>query len=365
MAGSTRSAGRLLSAGYVVYSTAGRGILGKGQAMTTESKPKAGRDGRQIVAETLGKVVLGEPLSHGNLDIIPLFIGNGHALPYLLLRDAIEAGVLQITEVSEGGNVPRLKVVNTSDHPVLILAGDELIGAKQNRIVNISIIVAKHTEMPVPVSCVERGRWAYRTKCFAAGRKANFRLRREMTRDVRSGARVRGEYHSDQGKVWDEVDKLHSELKSKSSTGAMGDSYDNMEADLSAFKERLTCPDDATGFAAFINGELVALELFNHPEVLKKVWTSHVESYAIDALRQEPAKKPGRQPGEMVEECSRQIADALEEPRPSVGRGYDIGVERPGLVGSALVDEGRLVHLQAFLGSDPEGQASPDEISCC
>jgi len=354
MAGSTRSAGRLLSAGYVVYSTAGRGILGKGQAMTTESKPKAGRDGRQIVAETLGKVVLGEPLSHGNLDIIPLFIGNGHALPYLLLRDAIEAGVLQITEVSEGGNVPRLKVVNTSDHPVLILAGDELVGAKQNRIVNISIIVAKHTEMPVPVSCVERGRWAYRTKCFAAGRKANFRLRREMTRDVRSGARVRGEYHSDQGKVWDEVDKLHSELKSKSSTGAMGDSYDNMEADLSAFKERLTCPDDATGFAAFINGRLVAVELFEHPDIVKNVWGSHVESYAIDALRMRHQKPSRRALSQQVTECSPRIPAAAEEPRPSVGLGYDIGVEQPELVGCALVNQDRLVHLQAFLDTDTE-----------
>ena len=59
----------------------------------------------------------------------------------------------------KGGSVPDLLVENRGDVRVLFLEGEELIGAKQNRILNTSVLVAAHTKVKIPVSCVERGRW--------------------------------------------------------------------------------------------------------------------------------------------------------------------------------------------------------------
>ncbi len=327
--------------------------------MTDKSDEQMGLEqSRNVLLKTLESVELGEMQSFENLDIIPLHVGNGHALPYLLLSDAIEAGVLEVTEVDESGDVPHLKVINKADKPVLILAGDELIGAKQNRIVNITIIVPAAADLVMPVSCVERGRWNYRSRTFAAGRKASFLLRREATRGVRQNVRERGEYASDQGGVWSEVDKLNISMGARSPTDAMSAGFDKAAEKLARFKDRLTYPDKAAGLAVFINGLLVGLELFEHPDILRKVWDSHVESYAIDAITLKKKSRPDSVPAEAVRDCSRRITESLEDPSKSPGEGYDVGVEEADLVGAALVNNGRVVHLQAFQMTPSEDDES-------
>ncbi len=64
------------------------------------------------------------------------------------------------------GSVPDLRVINRAEKMVLILDGEELVGAKQNRIVNTTILVAAQSTLVIPVSCVEQGRWSYRTLSF-------------------------------------------------------------------------------------------------------------------------------------------------------------------------------------------------------
>ena len=53
---------------------------------------------------------------------------------------------------------------------------EELVGAKQNRIINATSLIANQTENTIPVSCVEQGRWAYLSEKFALGEKV---MRRE------------------------------------------------------------------------------------------------------------------------------------------------------------------------------------------
>jgi hypothetical protein len=48
----------------------------------------------------------------------------------------------RVTEVSEAGSVPFLQVANGADRPLLLLDGEELLGAKQNRILNTTVLVA-------------------------------------------------------------------------------------------------------------------------------------------------------------------------------------------------------------------------------
>ena len=77
--------------------------------------------------------------------------------PYLLLGTAIEAGQAVVEEVNESGSVPNLVVTNKADRPLLISEGEILVGAKQNRVVNVTVLVAAGVKFLMPVSCVEAG----------------------------------------------------------------------------------------------------------------------------------------------------------------------------------------------------------------
>ena len=101
----------------------------------------------------------GAPVS-GPLTLIPL-VGGRAAPPYLTAAEALAAGTLSIGEVG-GGSVPQLVLKNAGTLPVLLLDGEHLEGAMQNRVLNATVLAAPEHETVIPVSCVEQGRWGYR-----------------------------------------------------------------------------------------------------------------------------------------------------------------------------------------------------------
>jgi ARG and Rhodanese-Phosphatase-superfamily-associated Protein domain len=65
------------------------------------------------------------------------------------------------------------------------MEGEEVVGAKQNRTINLSILVPAQAEVIAPVTCVEAGRWHARSAQFPSSSR---------TRDIsRRGART-GDY---------------------------------------------------------------------------------------------------------------------------------------------------------------------------
>jgi len=139
------------------------------------------------------------------------------------------------TEVSEAGSVPFLRVANGADRPLLLLDGEELIGAKQNRILNTTVLVAAHAEVTIPVSCVEQGRWGYRGRQFRPGDASLYAsLRARKAAWVSQSIRAGREHIADQGGVWAHLACRASELEVDSPTGAMRDLYARHEADMEA-----------------------------------------------------------------------------------------------------------------------------------
>ena len=123
---------------------------------------------------------------HQNLIIFPLLAPDEIEPEYLILEQALDEDLIQITELDTQGSVPELKLNNLGKKSVLIIEGEELVGAKQNRIVNSSFLIAGKTEVVIPVSCVEQGRWSYRSETFASGKKImHASLRREHQEDVK------------------------------------------------------------------------------------------------------------------------------------------------------------------------------------
>ncbi|MCS7008268.1 MAG: hypothetical protein NZL88_12005, partial [Gaiellaceae bacterium] len=112
-------------------------------------------------------VQLGEPLEHRGIVIWPLFPRRDPVAEYVTLDEALPRG-LQIREVNDAGSVPELVVENPLPERVLLYDGEELLGAKQNRILNVTVLVEARSRLTIPVSCVEEGRWASRSRLFAA-----------------------------------------------------------------------------------------------------------------------------------------------------------------------------------------------------
>lgn len=113
-------------------------------------------------------VRVGEPARCEALSIFPLFDGALAPVEYVLSDEGIGSGAVCVEEVSEAGSVPDRLVENKGNIRVLFLEGEELIGAKQNRILNTSVLIAAGTKIKIPVSCVEQGRWRYRSRHFGS-----------------------------------------------------------------------------------------------------------------------------------------------------------------------------------------------------
>src|SRR5687768_5785389 len=129
---------------------------------------------------------LGDPVEHRGVVVTPLFPRTDPRAHYLALEDALERG-LRIEEVDASGSVPELRVVNPLSEQVLLYDGEELVGAKQNRILNVSVLVGGKTELPIPVSCVEEGRWHRMTATFFPAQHASSPgLRRRKAESLRN-----------------------------------------------------------------------------------------------------------------------------------------------------------------------------------
>jgi hypothetical protein len=235
---------------------------------------------------TLPEVRVGDPIRHEALTVFPLFSAPGEVIEYLLSDEAIDAGSVTVEEVSEGGSVPNLLVSNTGDWRVLFLEGEELKGAKQNRVLNTSVLVAARSKTSIPVSCVEQGRWRYRTKQFSSGGShSSSKLRSQIKGAVSRSLKAGRGHASDQGAVWGEVSRQMGALGASSGTAAMADTYDCHQDRLGEFREQLKYVEGASGIAVAVGPQVVAVDVFDRPSTCRKVWDRLLSGVVMDALQ--------------------------------------------------------------------------------
>lgn len=271
---------------------------------------------------TLPEVRVGDPIRHEAMTVFPLFSPEGGGVDYLLADEAIAAGTVTVEEVSEGGSVPTLLVVNAGASRVLFLEGEELRGAKQNRVLNTSVLVAADSRTPIPVSCVEQGRWRYRSKHFASeGSHSSSKLRHLLKRSVGESLKAGYGHESDQGAVWGEVSRQMAALGSTSETGAMSDTYERNQDRLKEFRERLKYVDGASGVAVAVGSRVVAVDVFDRPSTCGKVWDRLLSGVVMDALEAGPTAEAAGSAD--VDALLSRLRAAAWEPAPAVGEGQE------------------------------------------
>jgi hypothetical protein len=289
-----------------------------------------------------------QPQEAGGLQVFGLRWDHPDGLTYRTLDEALAARELHVTEISTGGSVPLLKAVNRSDGMVLLMAGEQLIGAKQNRVLNTSLMLAGRSELPIPVSCVEAGRWGYRSSKFdSAGTMSHGALRKLMARHISESYSREGRPASDQGAVWREVARKLTALDAFSPSQALQQTYEDYQNRLAALLAQLPVPPACSGVAFALGGRIAGADLFEKPTTLAKLWPKLVRAYALDALELGAVPAPPVR-AEQVQQWLRSAAQGQAQSFKSPGLGSHVRLRGPRVVGACLLVDDQPVHLEVF-----------------
>ena len=308
-----------------------------------------------VMEEYISNLDLGPVKEYGKMAVIPLF---SHEIgpDYLTLKEAMEEDLLIMTEVDESAVVGELKVKNLADVPVLLLDGEEIMGAKQNRVLNSSILIASGSEILIPVSCTEQGRWSYRSKKFKDSDViAAHRIRRTKSDTVRNNLKNEGKFRSNQYAVWNEINEIFCDSGVSSKTHAMKDIYKARRKNLHQYKEAFPCHENQKGLIVLINNEIAGFEIISSEKAYKLLHDKLIKSYALDAITQEADKKLNKnklKEAKLFLEISKKSKETLHK---SVGYGCDHRFEGDSLIGSSLIYQDQMIH-SAFFKLDAEDE---------
>jgi hypothetical protein len=302
-----------------------------------------------IIKNFLEQLKVGRKQSHKNLALYPLLSTYAIGLDYLLLDEALSENMIEVVEVSEGGSVPELKVVNRAARMVLILDGEELVGAKQNRIVNTTILVDLKSTLVIPVSCVEHGRWSYNTSKFhTQNRMMSSNLRNIKCEHVNYSVRSTGEFRSDQGAIWEGIADKAARREVHSPSGAMAAIYDKERPSLDEYIKDFHLIDSQVGAVFMINGKVAGMDAFGRPDTFSKVFKKLLESYVLDAIDWYEEGKEYKALKSEVTKFRKATDVAGSEGQAGVGLGMDFRIESKRVTGFGLVLNEKMLHVCVF-----------------
>lgn len=277
---------------------------------------------------------LGEPRSHRGLTIVPLFPREEPRLEYLGLDEAVARGPT-VTETHEAGEVERLLVHNPLDELVLLYEGEELVGAKQNRIVRRTALLGKKAVTPIPVSCVERGRWSYRSEGFAPAPRAAYPELRRAQAAAAPGAA--------QQAVWANVDAMSARMRAHSPTSAAEQLYVDHAPTLEEYAEAMPRAAGQSGALVGVGGAVSLLDYVGRPEVFAGLYAKLLRGYALEALE--------RPKGELADRDIARFVRTLAAAEAELAEPVAVGAEarlRGGVFGTELSAFGEVVSLTAY-----------------
>ena len=300
----------------------------------------------KVLDNFIENLYTGEPVTVGQLKVTPVFIREERALPFLEFEEALARELVEVTEVSEGGSVPNLFVNNKADRDVIIVDGELLVGAKQNRVVNTTIVIPARTQVEIPVTCVEQGRWGYNSRNFSSGGSHSYSsLRSIKHQSVTASLRETGEYRSDQGSIWGDIRAKMSRMRSASPTMSMSDMYESSVSreDEAMLEGEVKPQEHQVGYFAYVREGFAGGDVFGSSELCRAKLSKLLRGHYMDSL------DGGLEfPRITVEQVVEQLRGANPEQFASVGRGTELRFEAAAVQAACkLVDE-TIPHLAVF-----------------
>ncbi len=295
---------------------------------------------------TLERAAVGRPITRLGVSFFPVYLPDNH-LPEIATGQTSD---LTIEELDDS-TVPFLKAKNTADLPVLIPEGEQLVGGLQDRVLNISVLVAASVNLNIPVSCIEMGRWGSR-RGFERGRSyAPRRTRRAKNISVAQSVRRGGSLRSDQAAVWNSVDEELARVGVASPTSAIRDADQHLGADQRRAEtiEHLAQIGPLPGQCGILvthGRRVIAMDIFGNDQLLVPHWDGLIRSYLM-----EKPSSGGYPSATRALWALGRFSRAPAVGKSGVGLGVELHVETKRLVGQALTLNGAVVHASAFMTS--------------
>lgn len=296
-----------------------------------------------------------------NLSVAQFSVLPGNNLDILTSTFALKNKMIEVTEVSEGGNVNELLVLNHSDKLVFMMDGDILDGAKQNRVLNSSILLAPQSKTKIPVSCVESGRWGYKSKDFKpTDYVAPAQLRANKSSKVAFSLGMKMGHRSDQSEVWRDVDMFSGSLGVTSASSNLSDVFDGSQNSYQKFLDSFTHQAGANGVLFFVNRKPLAMDVFNREDTLQEYFPKLLKGIAMDVHGME--NKEGEMPEAEASYKTLEFIDRIEtleqKTYPGVALGEEKRFQSESVSGFELLYNSQLVHLTALSLDTPK----PDRV---
>ena len=324
-----------------------------------------------------------ESQRYRNLEVIPVKINSNNAKDYLTLKRGISAGFVEITEC-EVSTVGTVLSRNNASIPLILIDGDEIVGAKQNRIMNRSLIIQPKTSLPVSVSCTEQGRWHYGRSRRDYGVNdidmneysnshgndhfeeldeiydepisesfdcsefvADFSTRRAKSDDL-------FENRNCQSTVWNSIHELENKTAFKSRTSALNDNYVHQRLKHNEYLRNFRIEYGQSGAIFVINGQIKGFELFANPSIYQDYHEKIFRSYIMEAITSGPISKysdcnySSSYLFDDVREFLRELSVSQFRQSENRGIGRHLKFSNNFGTGATLLDGNNLVHLVYF-----------------
>lgn len=299
------------------------------------------------INDLLNNLHVGDAYSYKNLTIYPILNKVKSNVAYVSPEGLLKSSLIEITEIDKGGSVPELLLKNNSEDKIFFWDGIELIGAKQNRVLNVSILIKEHSQVIVPVSCVEQNRWSYKTRNFMMSDFAMPNLMRmnkqrsvEFAMSAGLGAR------SDQRQVWNDVENYSNAAKVESPTSAMNDVLGNFKHELNDYSEKLKPIANQSGMLVAIDGRIIGMEYISKADVFRELYDKMLKSFSMDCIvRLKHEVNESSNHIETPVEFMNNLRDTDLNEFKAVGLGRDIRFKNRNINGSGIVYRKNIISL--------------------
>ena len=289
------------------------------------------------VRDVLARVRVESPHSYKNLTVFPLSLRSPNALDSIRTLDqAVRRGWLTVRE-QRRARVPFLTVRNESRHYIFCMAGEIIVGGKQNRILRADVLIPPHSgDIDVPVYCVEQQRWKGTHSDFL---ETPGIAHRELRMAAAKGA--------SQASIWGEVDSFSRRVGATSATKDYSKVFEDAELrkwleDVRGRFRRVLGPD-RVGAVFVVRNRIIGCELFCDDELFEQLYDKILRSYLMDYAGREPRWATTLDREDIRRALRRTLsAEFAQRATPGVGQLYNI---HRGTDGSALVWRNRLVHM--------------------
>ncbi|MHA2621627.1 MAG: ARPP-1 family domain-containing protein [bacterium JZ-2024 1] len=325
-----------------------------------------------------------DPIFSRNLVILPLRNEKVGRDGWVTLTEGIRRGLV---ELEETGNINLVRIT-TPPNPFIVIDGEQVEGAYQDRMFVTSFFTRGRKKLEVPVACVEAGRWNGDATFKSASHIAPPSVR--ATTQISLSIRRKGQDmpRVDQSKVWQSVSHILEASKSTpfAPTKSLSAGHKACLSETRSYRvaplfakprkeyeeararwlDNIPVLPDQVGVIFMAGGRFLSLDIMGSPTMFFLFYERLLEAAALEAYALQDAAPPPSLRGDGLEERAEEalrFARSFPQWRAcsAVADGSEKRTRGRKYIGKVLMDASDLVHLSVHPRPSEEGMSTVKE----